>query len=416
MIELEASTRSRLPRPWHIAILVIAGLFTVVVFAAATRTKIEVRVISPVMEDIDAAVSTTGTVLPAHDFPARANFSGEVEAVYVQLGQKVRAGEMLVRLKDQYAVPRLERAQAGLLEDEVNEQNVLDNGSQEDRIASQAELVREQAEENQAANALKSMQEIAKNGSVTQAELDAAKQRLNIAESNLSSFEKRLTQRYSSNDIQHWKEQVSADKATLAAEKVSWGNANIASPIAGTVYLLPTHVFDFVPAGLDLMHIADLNDLQIRANFEEIDVGLLHLGMPVNVNWDGKPGRTWHGHIVRQPLALSHSGDRRVGECLIALDGDHSDLPVNADVGVQATTAEHKHVLTIPREALHTDGTDHFVYLVKDGRLRRTPVDTGLLNAMRVEITKGISAEDTIALQAISDTRLADGMRVTTTK
>ena len=112
-------------------------------------------------------------------------------------------------------------------------------------------------------------------------------------------------------------------------------------------------------------------------------------------------------------MALSQSeDDRRVGQSVIALDGNHSDLPINADVVVRAVTDMRTQVLTIPREALQTDGADHYVYVVEEGKLRRTPVEIGLLNSMRVEIRKGLKAQDTIALRAMSDTKLAGGMRV----
>ena len=197
---------------------------------------------------------------------------------------------------------------------------------------------------------------------------------------------------------------------------MSWRNANISTPISGTVYLLPAQVYDFVPAGADLLHVADLGKLHIRAEFEEADIGQLRVGMPVKVNWDGKPGKTWYGHMATQPMAVSQSGDRRVGECMIALDGDLNDLPVDTNVALAATTVRHAHVLTIPREALYTHGASHSVYLVESGKLKRTPVETGLVNAMRVEITKGLNANDAIALPGVSDAKLADNMRVAVTK
>ena len=158
------------PRLWQTLALSLCGLIAIVAILAAGRNKTEVRVISPAYADIEATVSARGTVLPVRDFPARANFTGLVEAVYVHLGQKVQAGQMLVRMKDQYALPRLEKAKADLQEDKVNEQNVLSNGSQEDRIAAPAEMARAQTEQSQASTALRAMQEIARNGSVTQAE------------------------------------------------------------------------------------------------------------------------------------------------------------------------------------------------------------------------------------------------------
>jgi HlyD family secretion protein len=407
------SAKPRILRPWQMAVVVVLLLVVLAAVYASTRSKAEVQVMHPEYQDLENTVSTTGTVVPLHDFPARANFTGLVEAIYVHLGQKVRAGQMLMRMKDQYAVPRLEKARADLDDALVNEQNVLHNGSQEDRITSQAELLKLQTERNQAAAALDAMQQIRKNGSVSGAEIDAAKERLNTADTNLAALQKRLTNRYSPQDIQSWKDKVAADKASVEAEKVSWANANISTPIAGTVYVLPTHLYDFVPAGTDLLHVADLSKVQVRANFEEPDMGKLHVGQAVSVTWDGAPGRTWHGHLQAKPLGVTRTGTRNVGECTITLDDDKGDLPLDTNVAVVVVADKRSHVLAIPREALHSENGAHFVYRVVDGELKRTPVDTALASAMSIEITRGLKPEDGVVLHAIDDQKLSDGLRVT---
>lgn len=63
---------------------------------ALDQREISVQVVSPQYADIASTVSSMGTVIPVHDFPARAQFSGMVEKIYVHVGQKVHAGQMLV--------------------------------------------------------------------------------------------------------------------------------------------------------------------------------------------------------------------------------------------------------------------------------------------------------------------------------
>ena len=322
-------------------------------------------------------------------------------------------GEMLLRMKDQYAVPRVDNAQVALDDAEVSAQNVQQNGSQEDRIQLAAETAKAQTERDQAAKALAAMKQIQANGSVTEAEVDAATERLQVAEANLRATYERLTNRYSEQDRQSWKDRIAADKATLQAEKVSWANANVASPIAGTVYALSAAQYDFVPAGADLLHVADMSHVQIRADFEEPDVGKLFIGPPVTVMWDGQPGRTWRGHLESKPLAVTSAQERSIGHCIVALDDDPGDLPLDTNVGVTVSVEKHSHVLTIPRAALRTDGAQHFVYRVIDGKLKRTPVETGLVNAMSAEITKGISPQDTVVLHAMNNRELVEKQPVT---
>ena len=406
------SAKPRILRPWQSAVLVVVLAVVVAAVYANTRTKAEVRVIHPAYGDLESTVSSTGTVTPLNDYPARANFTGQVEKIYVHVGEKVHAGQMLVRLKDQYAVPRLEKARADLADAELTEQNLLHNGSQEDRIGSRADQVKAQTEREQAAAALEAMQKIEKNGSVSGAEMEAAKQRLQTADANLAALNKKLTNRYSPLDIQSCKEKVAAGRAAVQAEKISWANANISTPIAGTVYVMPVRLWDFVPAGGAMLHVADLSKIQVRANFEEPDMAKLYVGQAVSVTWDGAPGRTWHGHLESKPLGVTRSGARSVGECIITLDDDKGDLPIDTNVAVIVSVEKKQHVLNIPREALHSENGAHFVYVVDGGHLKRRPIETGLASAMSIEIKGGLSPQDALVLHANDDQKLSDGMRV----
>jgi HlyD family secretion protein len=410
------ATGRNLIRKWHVAVLAGSVLLIAALIYSRDSEKVEVRVISPTYQDIASTISTTGAVTPVNDFTARANFSGMVDKIYVHVGQQVHAGQMVILLKDQFADSRLVAARAALESSEVNEENVQMNGSQEDRIGLAADLVRAQNEQASAASAYSALQELAKRGSVSDAEVEAGRQRLETANSGLQALKDRTTKRYSAVDVQSWKDKVAADKASLAAEKVSYANAHIATPISGTVYVLPVSQYDFVNMGSELLHVADLTKTQVHAGFDELDIGKLQIGERVAITWDGKPGQTWDGLISQKPLALTHSGERNVGQCTIDIDNPKADLPIGTNVAVVVTDAKHSHALTVPRLALHTEGAAHFVYRVSGGKLARTPVDIGIFNPMLAEITKGLALQDVIAMNATDDHKLADDLRVTTTK
>jgi HlyD family secretion protein len=403
-------------RAWHVVVLILVLSIVVGAVFAGTRSRATVHVVHVTYEDVASTVSTTGTVVPVHDFPARANFTGLVEKIYVHLGDKVRAGQMLVRLRDQYAVPRLDKARADLDEAVLNQQTVLQNGSEEDRIKSQAELMKARTERDQAATALEMMQQIQKNGSVSGAEMEAARQRLQTAQTEVAAIEQAVNHRYSPEDVKSWRERVAAGKANVKAEEVSWGNANISSPISWTVYVIAARPYDFVPAGGDMLHVADLTHLQVQASFEEPDIARLNSGEPVTITWEGAPGQVWHGHLNDKPLALTKNGARNVGECTIALDDNRGDLPIDTNVAVVVTIDRRAHVLAIPREALRSENGAHYVYRVVGDQLRRTPVEAGLANAMMVEVTRGLNPDDVVALHADGDGTLEDGLRVSIAK
>jgi HlyD family secretion protein len=406
-------TRVLLTHRWWVLVAVCVVLVIFVVGYSSEHDRLTVRVISPIYREMDANVTAQGTVLPINDFQARANFSGVVDQIYVRVGQKVHAGQLLVVVRDQYAASRVATARANLQATEVNKENVEHNGSQEDRIAFAADLVKAEDEVKAAAASLQSLKELETRGSASHAEVVAAEQRRKDADAGLRALRDRTTSRYSATDVVSWKRRLAADQAALAAEQVSYANANIRSPISGTVYVVPISHYDFVPMGAELLHVADLSKIYVRANFFEQDVARLKPGQPATITWDGNPNRQWHGHIVVNPLALTRSGDLNVGQSTVAIDDAREDLPVNTNVTVTILVAKHNHALTIPRQALHRDDNDphQYVFCLRSGRLVKTPVDIGLVTSFDAEITFGVRPEDVIALSAVNHRPLAANLQ-----
>jgi len=403
-------------RKWHLVVLGFAICLTGVIIHLRSLERIEVQVVTPTYRDIERTVSSSGTVIPVIDFPARANFSGMVEKIDVQLGQQVHPGQLLLVMKDQYALTRLIKARADLESAEVNSQNVQKNGSQEDRIELSEQMVRVQNEQSAAAAALLTLKQLEKRGSVSGAEVAAGNQRLQAANNAMEALQARTTQRYSPTDVASWKDKVTADKAALAAEQVSYANSRITSPIAGTVYALPVAQYDFVSFGTDLLRVADLTRTHIFADFDAMDIGRLRVGESVTITWDGRPGQSWSGEVTKVPLAVSHTGSLNVGRATINIESPRGDLPIGTGVAVTITVDKHSHVLSIPHEALRTEGSAKFVYRVSRGRLVRTPVEVGIVTPLQAEITKGLEPGNEIALHALDGQSLKDDQSVTTVK
>jgi len=396
--------------------LIIAGAIVLVIGVAVflyRQRAVEVELASPAYEDIETAVSANGNVIPTNDFAARATFSGIVDNIYVHLGQRVQPGQKLLQMRDQFAQSRLDHARAAVLTAELNAQNVRGNGSKEDQIAQASDLERAGNEQNAASKALATVQQLRQLGSASDAEVAAATQRVNTANAVLQAAKDRSQGRYGPEDVKSTEEKVAAEKANLAGERVSYTNANVVAPIEGTVYLLPVKRYDFVQMGADLVHVADLKRLSIRASFYEPDIRQLKTGESVRITWgNGAPGRTWNGRLESKPMAVTGEGVLRTGICIVDITSDTDGLPVNTSVTVTATVQKHSHVMTLPREAVRDEGSNHFVYRVAGGRLRRTPVQVGLVNAMRAEITSGLKSDDRVAVHATEGGSLRDDLRV----
>jgi multidrug efflux pump subunit AcrA (membrane-fusion protein) len=390
--------------------IVLALIAAAWIYSYETR-EVEVQVVAPVRQDIASTVASTGVVVPVHDYPVRANFGGLVQKIYVHVGEKVHAGQMLVQMKDQYAVPRLDTARAALDGAEADLENAQENGTQDERIGQTADLARAQSDRDAAAAGLASLQKLEQRGSASQGEVSNAMRQLRLDNVSLQALQERMAHRYSPAEMESLKAKVLQDKDELGAERVSWANANISAPISGTIYILPVLPHDFVPAGMELMHVADLSQFEVRANFYEFDLAKLKIGEPVTIRWDGQPGESWSGKVISRPMAVDRNGPLNVGQCLILLTSPINDLPINATVGVTVQAEKHSNVLTIPHQALHVNGPENFVYVVSKGRLKEIPVALGLVNDMTVEVTSGLTGHDAVVLRSIDGSQLKNNRR-----
>jgi HlyD family secretion protein len=384
----------------------------VVVVRGLTRETVAIRVAQASLQNLESSTSTNGKVEPIHEYQAHAVAPGVVQRIYVGVGDKVSAGTLLVTMDDSEAQARLASSALSVSTAKLGLDQTEHNGSQEERLVLAGDIDHARLQQQQAANDLAALRQLQQKGAASPSEVSSAQQRLDAATITLQGLMARSKGRFSAGDLDRARQQVANAKAEQAAAERSYSGANIRSPISGTVYDVPVSEYDYVPAGEDLMDIADLNLIQIRAYFDEPEIGKLAEGQPVKIVWDAKPNKVWHGHIEQVPTDVKSYGTRNVGECLITVDDARGDLLPNTNVTVTVTTSQKSNVLSVPREALHTNGAQNYVYRVVKNKLARTPIQIGVVNNTRVEITSGLNAGDVVALSATSNRDLANGMPV----
>ena len=396
-----------------LGILLVAVVLVVVLVRSFTRDVVEIRAAAVNHQNLVSSVPTNGKVEPIEDFRAHAPAPGVIAKIYVKVGQKVKPGALLLKMNDSDAVARVATATSALRTAQANLHDLEQGGSQEERITLSGDISREKAQQQQAEKDVAALKQLQQKGAASASEVVSAEQRLKAATDALQNTEMRSTQRYSTPDRARAEAQLADARADLAAAQKGYADVNIHSPLAGSVYAIPVTQYDFVQAGEDLLDVADLNKVQIRAYFDEPEIGKLAVGQSVKIVWDAKPDRVWHGHVSRVPTTVIPYGTRSVGECLIAVDDANGELLPNTNVTVTVTTQQRFNVLSIPREALHTEGPRDFVYRVVGNKLVVTPVQVGVLNLTRVEITGGLTEKDTVALGAANSNRdLSNGLRV----
>ena len=124
------------------------------------------------------------------------------------------------------------------------------------------------------------------------------------------------------------------------------------------------------------------------------------------------PERTWEGTVSVIPAVIKLHGTRNVGETTCVVDNRDFKLLPNVNVGVTIITAEHRDVLTVPREAVHQDDSKPYVYQIVNNELQRRDVQTSISNLTKVEVTAGLSENALVALGPLNSKPLRNGLSV----
>jgi HlyD family secretion protein len=396
---------------WRLAVLAIG--ITIFVIYREEHGVVTVRTAQVEIGNIVKDQPTNGEVAPLADFQAHAPMAGIVEKLFVKVGEQVKANQEVVQMDDTEARRDLATAEANLATAMAALNAMQHGGTQDERLTAGADLAMAQTQVQQDRASLGSLQKLQVQGAASANEVAVAQQRLDAATGHVTQLQARRGERYGSDDLAAQKAQVAQAEAAVEAARTVLAGVDIHAPIAGTVYSVPVVQYQFVPAGETLLQIADLTRLEVKAYFDEPEIGLLKSGQPVTIVWPAKPLQTWHGHVVRAPTTIiAYGGTRNVGECLISVDDAKGDLLPNTNVTVDVIEQHSENVLILPREALHTQGSSDYVFRIVGDHLVKTAVEVGVVNLNHFEVQRGLSAGDRVALRATGDADLSDGLRV----
>ena len=159
--------------------------------------------------------------------------------------------------------------------------------------------------------------------------------------------------------------------------------------------------------------IADLSDLQVTINLSKSDAALIEEGQVALLMTGDNSFNGTVSHI--DPTAstvTSPTSTSMVLKSIVSFDTPPEDLFVGFDIDVDVTTNTADNVLSIPIEALlYDEDNKPYVYVVENEKAINTPIESGIQSATHVEVTDGLTLDDTIILSP--DDTISDGTMVT---
>jgi len=391
------------------------GIALAVVVLASFMSRDEVvpvRAASVQRGTIRSVVSTNGKVEPLQNFEAHTPVGTTVKRVLAREGDQVKKGQLLVQLDDADARSQAARALAQVRSAQADLSAIQSGGNREEVLTNQAQLTKARAEREAAQRNLDALRRLQQSGAASPGEVKEADNQLARADTDVRLLEQKLKDRYSQPEVARVEAQKAEAEAAYTAARDILSQLNIRAPFDGLVYSLPVRQGNYINPGDLVLQVADLSKVVVRAFVDEPDVGRLALGQKIELTWDAVPGRTWEGTVTNIPAAVKLRGTRNVGETSCVVENSDFKLLPNINVGVTIVVAEHRDVLTVPREAVRQSDGKSFVFEIVKNELKRREVQTSVSNLTMVEITEGLQDSSLLALNSANNKPLRNGLPV----
>jgi HlyD family secretion protein len=398
---------------WIVTTIAILAAVVLLASFMSREPAVPVRAVNAQRGTIRSVVSTNGKVEPLQNFEAHAPVGTTVKKILVREGDQVKKGQLLLQLNDAQARSQAARVQAQVLAAEADLNAIQKGGNHEEILTLGSQITKAQTDCDTAQRNLNALRRLREQGAASPGEIKNAEDQLNRANADLDLLLQKQKNRYSQPEIDRVEAQKSEAQAAFSAAEDLLNQLNIRAPFDGVVYSLPVQQGAYLNPGDLVLQEADLSKVRVRAFVDEPDIGRLAPGDKIEVTWDALPERTWEGVVSVVPAVIKLHGSRNVGETSCVVDNKDFKLLPNVNVGVTIITAEHRNVLTVPREAIHQDDDGKaYVYQIVNNELQRRQVQTSISNLTKVEVTGGLPENAVIALGPTNSKPLRNGLAV----
>ena len=419
-------------------VLVGAGVAFYSIFATGSdRPVVDVERI--VRRNLEAVVSASGTIQPKLSVDISSSVMGRVTRLEVNEGDQVQAGQFLMQIDPESLESAIARGEAAL--------DVSESGQEQARVAVETarvnlELARDNLERQQELWELRLVSRETYDQAVT--ELDLRETELRFREVEVIAAGQRIRQEW----------------AMLDSARYDLSQVTMLSPIHGIVTRRNIEEGETVVVGTMnnpgtvLMTIADFSILEAEVEVDETEVPSVRLGQAAEISIDALPNQTYHGvvtEIGNSPLQVDGQGQggsqatnfKVVVTLNENIPGVRPGFTCTADittatradavaVPIQATTVREMslgidgRVARAPRTTAGTAATPAVsaaastsasqlrevegVFIIRQGRVQFSPVDTGIAGDRYFEAVAGLSEGDLVVTGPFNVVReLQDG-------
>lgn len=343
----------------------------------------EISVISPAQADVK--LMATGYVVPQRRAVVASKQPGRIEQLLVHEGDDVTRAQLIATLDDDDVRARLSEARAAV-------------------AMAEARVAAAQATLNQARRQVARNRQLHGKGALDDVSLEESDNRGALAEANLKAAAAEALTAV-----------ARADNAAVAVE-----GTRILAPFAGRVVRKLAEVgevpFSSTGAVAGLVELVDLASLQVEADVSEGRIDGVKPGAPAEVSLDAFPGQRFRGEVVQTRPTV----DWQKATVLVRvkfIDNVPGLLPQMAarvlflGKALDAEALKAPSITVVPASAVLDPQGASAVFVVSEGRARRTSVQVGEAHGTSLELKQGPGPGTKVVLSPPASLRDGDAVK-----
>src|SRR5438876_1833844 len=344
----------------------------------------EVQVISAVERTLARTVSATGTLAAQDLVVLGTKVAGRLAEITVDLGSRVRHGQVVGKLDQTDFKHRVDQADAALQQARVR-LGLPPTGADEHVDAERTAIVRQaRAMLDDARLTRDRSVKLMQGDLIARAQLDSAEAALQVAEGRYQDALEEVRNRQAI---------IVQRRSELDLARQQLTDTVILSPIDGAVSLKQASVGEYLNAGVPIATLVQTHPLRLRVPVPEREGATVRVGHAVSLTVEGDPA-VYRGRVVRLSPIVQEQNRTLLVEAEVP--NERGFLRPGSFARVDIMTEVSQPVITVPSSAIIVFAGVEQVLVVRQGRTAEVKVTTGRRLGEDVEIVDGLKRGDAV--------------------
>jgi HlyD family secretion protein len=350
--------------------------------------------------DLARVVVATGKIQPLSKAEIKSKASGIVKKIFVDYGDRVKAGQVLVEL-DKVQLEAAVRAAHANMEAAVAAKQSAQAALERNKVDAEGpdvpflKLGMERA------------QQMLKDGVMSKSVVEDAEKNYQLAVNKQMSAQRNLA--VSKAEISKAEAQAAQARAALDNAEEDLRNSTIISPIDGLVLSRDVNVGDAVSSILILgsqatpiMTLGDVSEVYVQGKVDEADIGKVYMNQPARIVVESFKDKKFEGKVTRISPSGKEKDNVTTFEVRVSITNP-GELKANMSANAEILLEEKKNVLMAPEAAMIYDKDRKAQVEIPDPKgpngKRKVDVKLGISNGVKTEILAGLNEKQQVILQ-----------------